>query len=58
MDDPIPFVVGLHSTLQLVTCHICNEPIPLEASKTDESGLAVHEQCYLLRLQLKDATDS
>jgi hypothetical protein len=28
-------------------CSICNKPIDLETSKTDERGQAVHEECYL-----------
>jgi hypothetical protein len=30
------------------TCHFCNKPVKLESAKTDESGRAVHEGCYLL----------
>ena len=28
-------------------CRICTEPVPLETSKTDEKGSAVHEECYV-----------
>ena len=28
-------------------CCICNSPIPLETSNTDESGNPVHEECYV-----------
>jgi hypothetical protein len=31
-------------------CPICNKPIALETSKTDENGRAVHEDCYIKRL--------
>jgi hypothetical protein len=31
-------------------CALCNQPVPLEDSKTDEHGLAIHEVCYLLKL--------
>jgi hypothetical protein len=31
-------------------CSICNKPIVLETSKTDENGKAVHEDCYIKRL--------
>jgi hypothetical protein len=31
-------------------CSICNEPIRLETSKTDENGQSVHEDCYIQRL--------
>jgi hypothetical protein len=36
-----------------VVCSICNKPIKLEAAKTDESGRAVHEGCYLLKISGK-----
>jgi hypothetical protein len=34
----------------LLNCFICNEPVSLETTKTDEAGNAVHEECYVLRL--------
>jgi hypothetical protein len=37
----------------LPTCHICNKPVKLEMAKTDESGRAVHEGCYLLKVIVK-----
>jgi hypothetical protein len=40
-------------TLPLPTvavCSICNQPIRLEACKSDENGKPVHEECYLQRL--------
>jgi hypothetical protein len=37
-------------------CSICNQPVDLETAKTDDHGKAVHEQCYLLRHALKNAT--
>jgi hypothetical protein len=37
-------------------CFICNNPVELEISKTDENGHAVHERCYLLRLRQRQAT--
>ena len=33
---------------QLPVCGICTKSIPLETSKTDERGHAIHEGCYLL----------
>ena len=30
-----------------LVCTICAIPIPLETSKTDENGKAVHEECYV-----------
>jgi anti-sigma regulatory factor (Ser/Thr protein kinase) len=35
---------------ELPGCSICNSPVPLETSKTDENGQAVHEECYLLKV--------
>ena len=37
-------------------CSICDKPVNLETSKTDDFGKAVHEGCYLLRVSLKKAT--
>jgi len=34
----------------LPCCCICNSPVVLETGKTDEYGLAVHEECYVLKL--------
>ena len=28
-------------------CCICEIPLPLETSRTDEEGRAVHEECYV-----------
>jgi putative methionine-R-sulfoxide reductase with GAF domain len=33
-----------------LNCCICNKPVALEIAKTDDSGQAVHEECYALRL--------
>ena len=41
---------------KLPICLICNEPVVLESSKTDENGKAIHEACYLLKVGLRDAT--
>jgi hypothetical protein len=41
---------------ELARCCLCDKPVPLEASKTDESGKAVHEECYLLRIRLRKAS--
>ena len=42
--------------LQLVRCSLCDKPVILEASKADEGGKAVHEECYVLNLRLKRPT--
>ena len=36
-----------------IVCSLCRKPVPLESSKTDENGKAVHEECYMLMLRLK-----
>lgn len=33
-------------------CWICRSPVDLETCKTDEHGMAVHGDCYLLKLWL------
>ena len=32
-------------------CSICNKVVVLENANTDESGAAVHEECYVSRLK-------
>ena len=49
---PLPF----HQSSPDPLCSICTKPVLLEKSKTDEHGLAVHEECYVLKLQLHPAT--
>jgi len=34
----------------LPACCICNSPVPLETSKADEYGQAVHEECYVAKV--------
>jgi len=41
---------------QLARCSLCDKPVILEASKTDDGGKAVHEECYVLNLRLKRPT--
>jgi hypothetical protein len=36
--------------LDYLPCSICNNPVRLETSNTDECGRAVHERCYVLTL--------
>jgi hypothetical protein len=38
---------------RLPSCCICNDPVLLETSNTDEYGQAVHEECYVLKVCLK-----
>jgi hypothetical protein len=35
----------------LPTCPICNSLVPLETAKTDEYGVAIHEECYVLKVK-------
>lgn len=30
-----------------ISCGICSRPVPLEVTKTNENGKAVHEECYV-----------
>jgi putative methionine-R-sulfoxide reductase with GAF domain len=34
-----------------LNCSICNKPVAVEIAKTDDSGQAVHEECYALKLE-------
>lgn len=45
----------VRNAFELTPCVLCNNPVPLGNSKTDEDGKAVHEECYLLRMRLKRA---
>jgi hypothetical protein len=45
-----------HSHIQVVRCSICEQPVSLESAKTDEYGRRIHEECYALKMQLKQAT--
>jgi anti-sigma regulatory factor (Ser/Thr protein kinase) len=38
-------------TQRLPDCGICNNPVLLETTKTDENGQAVHEECYVLKVR-------
>jgi hypothetical protein len=39
-----------------INCAICNTPVDLRTTKTNAQGKAVHEECYVLRQALKDAS--
>jgi len=43
-----------NGTQRLPRCSICNDPVLLEISKTDEYGQALHEECYVLKLCRKE----
>jgi hypothetical protein len=46
----------LSATQSGFNCAICNKPVDLEAAKVDGNGKAVHADCYLLSVALKQAT--
>ena len=37
-------------------CSLCNEAVEIETAKTDENGDAVHEECYVLKIQSRHTT--
>ncbi len=41
---------------ELPTCSVCNEPVELETTRSNENGKAIHEECYVLKFRLKQAT--
>ena len=38
-------------------CRICGKPVAVETSKTDESGRAIHDDCYVLKVKLEQARE-
>jgi hypothetical protein len=38
-------------------CRICGKPLAVETCKTDDGGKAVHEECYVLKLKLEQASE-
>lgn len=40
----------------VLVCPICNKPVRLETCNTDEHGNAVHEDCYILKIKLFEAS--
>jgi hypothetical protein len=47
-----------HASRQILVCRLCNSSIPLETSKADEYGRAVHEECYVCTTISKFRTSS
>jgi hypothetical protein len=45
-----------HRHIQIVRCSICERPVSLESAKADEYGRTIHEECYALKMKLKQAT--
>lgn len=39
-----------------LNCSICNQPVDLETTKTDDYGNAVHEECYVMLCVSKTTT--
>ena len=39
-----------------IYCSICNEPVDLKTTKTDDHGKAVHEDCYIMMHSRTNAT--
>jgi hypothetical protein len=61
MDSPVPRNAAsagrrFHSHIQVVLCSICEKPVSLESAKADEYGRTIHEDCYALKMKLKQAT--
>jgi hypothetical protein len=42
-----------HSELR---CPICDHPVSPETATTDENGRAFHEECYVLKVELRRAS--
>lgn len=43
------YLFSISLNQQRTCCCICGNPVALEMSKTDEQGVAVHEECYVGR---------
>jgi hypothetical protein len=41
---------------RIARCFLCDKPVPLDASKSDENGKAVHEECYLLKVRVREVS--
>jgi len=37
-------------------CRICGKPVAVETCKTDGDGQAIHEDCYVLKVKLEQAS--
>jgi hypothetical protein len=38
------------------TCRICGNPVSVEIFKTDYRGMAIHEECYAMKVRLEQAS--
>ena len=48
-ESSVPNAVSISSS-QSPLCVVCNQPVKLEMAKTDETGRAIHDECYLQRV--------
>ena len=48
-ESSFPNAVSISSS-QAPLCVVCNQPVTLEMAKTDETGRAIHDECYLQRV--------
>jgi hypothetical protein len=40
----------------ILICSICHKPVAVETCKTDEHGHPIHEECYVLKVKLFQAS--
>jgi hypothetical protein len=48
--------ITLYNRVFNLTCSFCSQAVPLETAKTEEHGLAIHEECYVLKLRVERET--
>ena len=61
MQRPIPRPPGsvgvrFGNSSEIMLCSICENAVSIESAKADEYGRAIHEECYALKIKLKQAT--
>lgn len=39
-----------------VICRICGKPVSIGTAKTDAAGQAIHEECFVLKVKLEQAS--
>jgi hypothetical protein len=44
-------IVPVAADPSYLSCRICGMPVRVESAKTDEYGLAIHEECYVTELK-------
>jgi hypothetical protein len=45
-----------HPSQTEIRCSICNKPVDLKTTKTDDNGRAVHAECYTTTVTAKQPT--